>query len=1188
MLVISLLSILLIPQVAADTGDNIIGFYPLTQHVTIGDIFNSTINVTVVWEIDSAAVDNLTFQPAGKLNYTCTTKGNLFGGTTMWQEPEVDGTIDNVTGYAKPILWTYGAGVNNTNKTLATITWYANNVGVAYINQTEGGTAESGSDNGTVSQNATVYIHPFRPMQTEVATINWSALNLHWNPSWGGDEGTDKVRIVYSEVGFPSDSDPNDGTLAYNGTGTPAFGDIVEWDHTGLNEGQTNYYRFWSWNETYGMYSLIGTTDSGTTSTNISWPVFSNPDPTNGSTNMELIFVWNITIEDSDGDNFNWSITCSNGDYNSGTNDGNGSKTCDLSLGFDTTYTITVNACEFGNSSNCTDEWFTFTTKAGPSCPDTEQGGEWNQSEHVRDETLDEDWVFLTGDWSASGAINATGDWIGNWSLEYNSTTGSSFSAAFMNCSWANRTQSLMWTRTDTNDELFWDIYPGVVYAYYNDTNFSMVLYGSNEVFLLDYENGLLFNTEDGTPVDGVGDAKNYWYPAWGWDDQYEDLYYEFLPWDDDGLWIKTIYNSYCGRVQSKYWGAPLVPMDEPAGWLVDDYFANAETTDSVGYGVAVWNPSNQNCTAYYDFMNLWKLNYTVNESHIIEGGLIPGYRAHMDFPVIDMMDIGDDWLNFVLDETEGNLTMDNVTDFLINFTNSFNMESRGYNPSMSINPLDQNDVIYYYSGLFVNFSVWANETMEIPLEDIPNIMLWLYIMDCPNGEDPALGDYAFVSIDADDDGVWDPNDRAWYWDTSGLWGSWHGNFPDAIGDFDAMAGAFTTDSGSSRNIHRYNNHNQYWIALPLANIEHNDETYLNESDIFGLHIHTGNIDDWGSPVWENWNETACMSLFPEEDWSLVWNLYLGTPWPEPGMPLPIEPENLALWGEGEIGSFAGDFSEFGYGYSVSINKTANVTSITYNNTVGATHLINYTINITNTGDTTVTGILINGTWWNCSCSGWNATLVSTNIDMGDFAFHECYYIIDDPDTNILNSGESNVIWFVVNVTGCEDNITAWLINYDNVSTTEGATSSDSWSIWWGLPTTHLRATYQCGSSTLPTILNILPLLIAVVLVIMFAAAMAAGIVTPEQLIALLIAAVIVIVSIQLAVDLTQNVSSTGTETFAVTDPSADQILNLSSSCDDPTVTLMQQYTGTWITVSSSYYSTVGRQVTVQKEALYT
>ena len=75
-------------------------------------------------------------------------------------------------------------------------------------------------------------------------------------------------------------------------------------------------------------------------------PVFSDPDPIDEAMGVDTdIGSWNITINDPDGDNFNYTIECSNGDTTSGNNVTNNTFSLSLSaLAPSTTYTFFVNA----------------------------------------------------------------------------------------------------------------------------------------------------------------------------------------------------------------------------------------------------------------------------------------------------------------------------------------------------------------------------------------------------------------------------------------------------------------------------------------------------------------------------------------------------------------------------------------------------------------------------------------------------------------------------------------------------------------------------------------------------------------------------------------------------------------------------------------------------------------------------
>jgi hypothetical protein len=94
-------------------------------------------------------------------------------------------------------------------------------------------------------------------------------------------------------------------------------------------------------------------------------PVFGTPSPANGSTNNPRSFTWSIPINDPEGNQFSWTIQCSNGQTNSGTAATNGTKTLAISgLAYATTYKVWVNATDPPAGSGIYNrKWYTFTTK---------------------------------------------------------------------------------------------------------------------------------------------------------------------------------------------------------------------------------------------------------------------------------------------------------------------------------------------------------------------------------------------------------------------------------------------------------------------------------------------------------------------------------------------------------------------------------------------------------------------------------------------------------------------------------------------------------------------------------------------------------------------------------------------------------------------------------------------------------
>ena len=180
--------------------------------------------------------------------------------------------------------------------------------------------------------------------------------------------------------------------------------------HSGLDPSSTWFYKAWSWNSTDNVWGL-GNTTSNTTEDNIA-PNYGTPDPANNSIDQPVILAWNIEISDIEGDTFNWTIECENGDSNSANDDTDGIKQLSLSgLDYETSYTIWVNTTD---SYNWTREWFTFTTEEPTNSPTV--GSENPLNDSIGIATLPELSVIvddanddlMTTYWYS----NCTGDWF--------------------------------------------------------------------------------------------------------------------------------------------------------------------------------------------------------------------------------------------------------------------------------------------------------------------------------------------------------------------------------------------------------------------------------------------------------------------------------------------------------------------------------------------------------------------------------------------------------------------------------------------------------------------------------------------------------------------------------------------------------------------------------------------------------
>jgi PKD repeat protein len=149
-------------------------------------------------------------------------------------------------------------------------------------------------------------------------------------------------------------------------------------------------------------------------------PLFKNPNPVNSSLDQEPSFVWSIDIEDPDGDNFNWTMECSNGQSNSINCDSNGTKELSLTdLEYDTEYVVWVNATD---NYTATRKCFTFKTR-----------------EKITPDTLDNFTASADGrfqmnlTWTADGGNrtyiewNATENWSRGVGTEIYNDTGTSY-----------------------------------------------------------------------------------------------------------------------------------------------------------------------------------------------------------------------------------------------------------------------------------------------------------------------------------------------------------------------------------------------------------------------------------------------------------------------------------------------------------------------------------------------------------------------------------------------------------------------------------------------------------------------------------------------------------------------------------------------------------------------------------------
>jgi hypothetical protein len=243
-LLLSSFTMVFFTQTAKAEGEptNTIFIAPNLENVTIGDVFGQNIYCDVDWAIDNVSIMSVSFD-SSVINYESTSQGDLFTDTQVWMTPENDGTIDNSSGFAQPIVWVNSSSVNNTVDVVANITFSAVGVGISTI-QANGVTYNnSGYNSTTQNSTATIRVCPQGPSSFEAETLTDSSINLTFSSGLGAD----KIIIYYKNNSAPSYF--TDGTFFYNGTGPFVT-------HNGLDPNTNVYYRAYGWNATQDIYSL--------------------------------------------------------------------------------------------------------------------------------------------------------------------------------------------------------------------------------------------------------------------------------------------------------------------------------------------------------------------------------------------------------------------------------------------------------------------------------------------------------------------------------------------------------------------------------------------------------------------------------------------------------------------------------------------------------------------------------------------------------------------------------------------------------------------------------------------------------------------------------------------------------------------------------------------------------------------
>ena len=756
----------------------------------------------------------------------------------------------------------------------------------------------------------------------------------------------------------------------------------------------------------------------------------------------------------------------------------------------------------------------------------SEEHSTWNVNEQIPNGTLSNYWSALNvtssyTNWCVSNKSTQLENWYGNQTLLFNnSVAGEDFSALFCNYTKANRTQSLIVTYVNSSHANKNYVFSGVIYAFYNATNFSMILFGDNELFLFDYKwesgKGDIYNTINGTKVTTYSTADNYWNSSW----------ISINP-SVDKVGIKTLYNTYCGKLWSKNFNVTTNLMNETTGWLIENLtIENATTNDSTCFGICFWNPSDKLATfdVHYDYIEMFRENYTTNSS--VNYMTYP--RPHMDFPVLNMSSIGDDFADLILPAFIGglevNISNEKYTRIMKNMTMNFTENSRMNSEHGNYDYL-QDDFIYYYSSVLTNFTSWAEGALPdwISSQFYSNNYLCLFIQN-PKQERDGFGDlgydYLTVFINPDGDKTLHHNSSKFYfldsWDErlSFTYNSTAGAFTSDIEiewaedmvwlNTSKMFGyIFTTEESDIKNIHRYGTHTNALVLIPIYDLIKSDGNYLTNDDIFDLGINWYCDEDSSICTWQDWDERNCSVhhtenaeessiIFTNESYDFIetiffkqnidlwdclmlcldyadlyysdnyteWMDYMSNCWEmcirEYTM-LHYDNDQIELTGEGEIATNPPINSTQGH-YDLELDVSTNVSYFDETQSTG-NQTVNITWNVCNPGDMNLTNLTINVTWLNCSCSDWKFWFIDSNISNDNITFYNdsCYVIL-----NISNLTYNNCdyYWLTFNISECTD-IVGRIIITTNVSTPDGFGTYDEDVIWieWGLGVDNIRIT---------------------------------------------------------------------------------------------------------------------------------
>jgi len=270
------------------------------------------------------------------------------------EDPEGD-TIDWSITTSPNIGSSSGTGENNGTKTCSVSSLEYDTTYTWYVNATD----PDGSGN------TTGVFYTFTTMSNDPPVIS------NPNPSNGATD----IAVTLSELSVTIE-DPEGDTIDWSITTSPNIGSS---SGTGENNGtKTCSVSGLEYNTIYTWY--VNATDpsgSGQTTTEVYTfttepnlpPIIFDPDPEDGLTGVSIyVSELIVTIEDPEGDTFDWTIeTSPDIGSSSGTGDSNGTKICSVSgLEYGTTYRWIVEATDPDGSGKTRQRCCVFTTELGP------------------------------------------------------------------------------------------------------------------------------------------------------------------------------------------------------------------------------------------------------------------------------------------------------------------------------------------------------------------------------------------------------------------------------------------------------------------------------------------------------------------------------------------------------------------------------------------------------------------------------------------------------------------------------------------------------------------------------------------------------------------------------------------------------------------------------------------------------